>query len=71
MVTRYLNHLVEDGLMTVAEATEFLRVSRAYLYQLMQSGQLPYSKLGRNRRIPRRAVVAFAARSIHSGEPGP
>lgn len=56
--------LVEDGLMTVAEAGRFLSLSRASIYNLMDRGELPFAKLGRSRRIPRRAVVELAARSL-------
>lgn len=58
-----------DGspLMTVAEAAEFLRVSRSKVYGLMDGGALVYVKLGRCRRIPRPAVVELLERSIVGG----
>ena len=58
--------LVSDGLMRVAEAAEFLRVSRSSVYQLMEGGELPWVNLGRARRVPRRAVVDLAARLVRS-----
>ena len=60
--------LVADGLMTVREAAEFLSLSRATLYTLMDRGELPFMKLGRSRRIPRRAVIQLAARALRGGE---
>ena len=59
--------LVEDGLVTVAEAAAFLRLSRSNLYTLMERGELPFVKLGRSRRIPRRALVELAARGLRGG----
>ncbi len=49
-----------DGLLTVAEAAAFLRLSRAKLYSLMDAGRLAYVRFDRCRRVPRAAVVAFA-----------
>ena len=59
--------LVEDGLMTVREAAGFLRLSRSTVYVLMDRGELPFVKLGRSRRIPRRAVIELAARELRGG----
>lgn len=53
--------------MTIPEAAEFLRISRAGLYKLMDRGELPYVKIGRCRRVPRRAVVEFAAKALTGG----
>ncbi len=59
--------LVEDGLMTVAEAARFLRLSRSTLYAIMDRGELRFAKIGRSRRIPKRAVVELAARELRGG----
>ena len=59
------DELVEEGLATVPEAIEFLKVSRTTLYRLMDSGKLPYVSLGRCRRIPKRALTALAAGYLH------
>ncbi len=52
--------LVTDGVVNVEEARRFLNCSRTTLYTLMDSGELDYLKFGRNRRIPRRALIEFA-----------
>jgi len=62
-----MNHLyrdqdaVEDGFVTVKQACQFLAISRTALYEILGSGALPSAKLGRARRIPKRALVAYAA----------
>ncbi len=63
----YGEELVADGLFTVAEAASFLRVGRSSLYVLMDRGELPFVKIGRSRRIPRRAVIALAASGLRGG----
>jgi excisionase family DNA binding protein len=56
--------MVVDGMQTVKEAAAFLGVSVATLYGLMARGDLPFVKLGRSRRIPRRALVDLAAKNL-------
>ena len=56
-----------DGLMTVKEVMDFLKISRGKLYSLMSDGSLQYVTIGRSRRIPRRAVVELALRGLNSG----
>ena len=60
--------LCEDGLLTVREAAEFLGLGRSTVYSLMASGALPYARLRvADRRIPRRALVAFAESQLIVG----
>lgn len=58
------DELLADGLLTVADAAKFLAVGRSTLYVEMDAGRLAYCKIGRARRIPRRAVVELAAANI-------
>lgn len=60
--------LVEDGLLSIDEAMAFLSVSRSTLYELMDKGMLPWSKIGRSRRIPRRALVQLAQLTLRGGQ---
>ena len=53
--------LLQDGLVGIQEACRFLAVSRSKLYELMDQRELPFVKIGSARRIPRRALVEFAA----------
>ena len=57
--------IVEEGLMRVLEVAGFLGISRASVYQLMERGELPWVKLGRARRVPRRAVIELAAGKLN------
>ncbi len=59
--------LVDEGLLSVLSAARFLAMSRSSLYQLMERGELAYVKIGRARRIPRRAVVELAAAHLRGG----
>jgi excisionase family DNA binding protein len=56
------------GLLNVADAMEFLSVSRSKLYMLMRSGELPFVKLGKSRRVPMAALVKLIARNTHCGQ---
>ena len=59
--------LVEDGLVPIHEAMAFLSVGRSTIYELMDKGMLPYAKIGRSRRIPRRALVKLAQLTLKGG----
>lgn len=55
---------VGDGLLRVSEVAKFLGLARSTVYQLMDRGELRYAKILRTRRIPRRAVLDLAVRSL-------
>ena len=56
--------LVSDCFVDVAEAAKFLGLSRAKLYALMEAQEVTFAKFGKSRRIPRKALFAFAERCI-------
>lgn len=62
--------LVADGLVDVETAASFLGIRRAKLYTLLASGELPSVKIGKSRRIPRRALIEFAAARLAQGNSG-
>ncbi len=64
------NEIVRDGLFTVTEAVAFLRLSRSTLYTLMDGGELVYVRIGRARRIPRRALIDLAAAHLNGDSSG-
>jgi excisionase family DNA binding protein len=45
--------------LTVDEAAQILRVSRAFAYELLNRGELPCLRLGRRILVPRRALERF------------
>lgn len=49
--------LEELGLVKVNEAAEFLSLSKSKIYQMMESGDLPYIRFGRARRIPKHVLI--------------
>ena len=60
--------LVEDGLVSLEDAMAFLAIGRSTLYELMDQGKLPWAKIGRSRRIPRRALIQLAQLTLHGGQ---
>jgi excisionase family DNA binding protein len=56
--------MVQEGLLTIEAAMEFLDISRASLYRLIKDGILPTVKLIGARRIPRRALIDLAASRV-------
>ncbi len=56
--------IVQEGLVTIEAAMEFLDISRASLYRLINEGILPTVKLIGARRIPRRALIDLASSRV-------
>ena len=52
--------MVDEILLTVDEAARRLGIGRTFLYSLLRSGELDSVKIGRGRRIPVKALQAFA-----------
>lgn len=48
-----------DAMLTVAEACQYLRISKWKLYQLMQDRMLSSVKLGRRRLIRMQSILKF------------
>jgi excisionase family DNA binding protein len=49
----------DTGLQPVSKVADFLCVSRAKLYAMMEQGQLPYVKIGKCRRVRWADVLQF------------
>jgi excisionase family DNA binding protein len=55
------------GLLRVEEAAEWLGLSRTKAYELVYRGTLPSVTIGRSRRVPVAALVAFVDRLLENG----
>jgi excisionase family DNA binding protein len=62
--TTRAEELVSDGVVTVKEAAAFLGLAVSTIYKLMDQGDLEYAKIGRSRRIPRRALSELVTRNL-------
>jgi excisionase family DNA binding protein len=56
--------MLEDGFDRVKDAARFLGVSVGMVYSLMDSGEIPFAKFGKARRIPHRSLVEYASRNL-------
>lgn len=52
-----------DTVMTIAELSKYLKISRSTLYKLAQEGKLPGQKVGRHWRFHREAVDEWLGKS--------
>ncbi len=49
----------QSMLMRVSEVAQELRLARSFVYELIQSGQLPAVRIGRSVRVPRAELEAW------------
>ncbi|MCC7085165.1 MAG: helix-turn-helix domain-containing protein [Pirellulales bacterium] len=61
------SHPLAGGLMTIEQAGKLLALGKSTLYEAMERGELPYCKVGRARRIPRLALLEWAAAQMTGG----
>ena len=59
--------MLSEGLVSVSQASKLLSLSRSTLYSLMDKGELPYVKLGRARRISKKALSELITRNVQGG----
>lgn len=59
--------LCRDGAMSVREAENFCGLRKSKLYELMDGGVLPYSKVGAARRIPKVVLIRLLALNLKGG----
>ncbi len=56
------------GCLSLPEAVRFSSVGRSTIYGAMESGVLPFVKIGRRRLVPRRALVEWLASGLRGGQ---
>ena len=59
---RSLVLMPEERQLTTQRAAELLGMSRPYLIQILNSGEMPYQLVGKHRRIALRDVLTYAGR---------
>ena len=58
------NERINPAAMTVAESAEYMAISRATLYRLLEGGDLPSGYIGRRRILFRKDLDSFLATII-------
>jgi excisionase family DNA binding protein len=56
--------ILDGGLTDVNGACEFLHLSKSMVYRLMDEKLLPFVRIGRARRLPKRALIEFAEKNL-------
>ena len=56
--------LLERGFADITEVQAYLKLSKATVYNLMESGALDYAHFGRRRRVPWESVYAYANQNL-------
>ncbi len=57
---------VEEVLLTGTEVAQRLRISRAKAYLLIQRGEIPSVRMGRNVRVRQQDIEEYIRRSLHN-----
>jgi excisionase family DNA binding protein len=55
-------------LLRPGEAAALLSISKSKLYELIQSGEVPHTRVGNMLRIPRSVIERFAAQALRDNE---
>jgi excisionase family DNA binding protein len=59
--------VADQGFATIDEAAAFLGLKRSSIYKLMELQDLAFAKFGKARRIPWKAIRAYAERCLIAG----
>jgi excisionase family DNA binding protein len=54
------------GYVSIADAAKYFGISTKTVYRLMETAELPYTKIGYLRRIPRAALDALAGKEMRN-----
>lgn len=61
----------DSDMLTALEAAALLRCGRTTVFRLMHDGDLPSTKVGRARLVPKRAVIDYLDRQLHAAASTP
>jgi excisionase family DNA binding protein len=62
--------LCADGLLKIwPDSANFLNIGRATMFGIVSRGEIAYVRIGADRRIPRKALVAYAERRLVECKP--
>lgn len=59
--------MVAGGTLTFKQALEYLQVGKTFLEQRLSRGEIPYTYVGRHRRIPKIALDEYLAKNLRGG----
>lgn len=59
--------MVSGGVLTFKEACEYLRVKKTFFEGVLSRGEIPYTYVGRHRRIPKIALDEYLAKNLRGG----
>jgi excisionase family DNA binding protein len=59
-----VSDICADGVLTLDQFADFIGVRRSKAYQIVAAGQVEFLRIGADRKIPRRAAVAFLQRQF-------
>ena len=48
-----------DEILTIPEVADYLKMSKSKVYRMVQRGQIPYVRIGRNVRIRKQDLLAW------------
>lgn len=54
----------DEGLLSVTQAAHYMGITRPTVYRLMEAGELPFTRVGRCRRIPKRSIINYLQRNM-------
>lgn len=58
-----------ETIYTIPEVAKYLKLSRSKVYALVQRGEIPHVRIGRNVRIQEQALQTWLAKNSTGGEP--
>ncbi len=54
-----IDEVLSEGLMKISEAAKLMSLGRTKISEMCNDGELPFVRIGKGRRIPRRSVMNY------------